>query len=177
MYDISKPPRVAPLPKSEWNDEVTALMGPIQKPLNIFLTLIRHPKLFKRWSVFATHILQKNTLPERERELVILRVGVLCKSAYEFHQHTSIGLDSGLTAEEIERTKQGVQAWAGQDALLIQATDELVTDKRMADETWAALSAQLSEQQMMDLVFTVGQYTLVSMALNTFGVQIEDSAP
>ena len=27
---------------------------------------------------------------------------------------------------------------------------------------------------MMDLVFTVGQYNLVSMALNSFGVQLDE---
>ena len=31
-----------------------------------------------------------------------------------------------------------------------------------------------SEQQRMDVVFTVGQYRMISAALNTFGVQIED---
>jgi len=40
--------------------------------------------------------------------------------------------------------------------------------------TWAALSAKYDDQQMLDVVFTVGQYTLVSMALNTFGVQLDD---
>ena len=49
-----------------------------------------------------------------------------------------------------------------------------VADKFVDDSTWAALAASWNQQQLMDIVFTVGQYTLVSMALNTFGVQIED---
>jgi 4-carboxymuconolactone decarboxylase len=42
-----------------------------------------------------------------------------------------------------------------------------------ARATWKALAQHYSEQQLMDLVFTVGEYTLVSMALNSFGVQLD----
>ena len=38
----------------------------------------------------------------------------------------------------------------------------------------AALAAHYTTEQLIDLVFVVGQYTMVSMALNTFGVQIEE---
>jgi 4-carboxymuconolactone decarboxylase len=31
--------------------------------------------------------------------------------------------------------------------------------------------------QMMDVIFTVGQYNLVSMALNTLGVQQDEGFP
>ena len=35
------------------------------------------------------------------------------------------------------------------------------------------LAATWSEEQLMDFIFAVGQYRLVSMALNTLGVQID----
>ena len=57
---------------------------------------------------------------------------------------------------------------------MLQATDELHEDKIISDETWAALGEHFSDQQMMDLVFAVGQYTLVSMALRTLGVPLDD---
>jgi alkylhydroperoxidase family enzyme len=106
---------------------------------------------------------------------VILRVGYLCKSGYEWTQHVEIGLRDGLTAPEIARIKQGADAadWSEDDRLLLRATDELHTDKFISDATWAALSAHFSEKQLMDLVYTVGQYTQVSMILNTFGVPLD----
>jgi hypothetical protein len=58
--------------------------------------------------------------------------------------------------------------------LLVRATDELHADACLSDATWQALSATYNQQQLMDLVFTVGQYNLVSMALNSFGVQLDD---
>jgi 4-carboxymuconolactone decarboxylase len=168
-------PRLLPLPESEWSDEARELLPRGARPLNIFTTLLRHPKLFKRWMVFGGHILSKSTLPARERELLILRTGWLCQSAYEFHQHAAIALNSGLSREEIERLGQPSGDWNARDAALVQAADELHRDFMIGDVTWAVLRETWDEKQLLDILFTVGQYTLVSMVLNTLGVQIEDA--
>jgi alkylhydroperoxidase family enzyme len=173
-------PRIEPLPESEWTDEIRELLpkSPDGKlrPLNIFTTLARYPKLLKRWQVFGNHVLAKSTLPARERELVILRTGFLCKSGYEFHQHTRIGLASGLTSDEIAKLQRAATEWTGKDAVLIRATDELHADQFISEATWKELAQSWNQQQLMDLVFAIGQYTLVSMALNSFGVQIEEGS-
>jgi alkylhydroperoxidase family enzyme len=167
-------PRLAPLPDAEIDPEIRARLGsgPI---LNIFRTLARHPKLMKRWLVFGNHVLGHSTLAPRERELVILRTGWLCRSGYEWGQHVRIARDSGLSDDEIERIPAGAEApgWSEPDRALLRATDELREDAFISDATWQALARDLNEQQRMDLVFTVGQYQLVSMALNSFGVQPE----
>ena len=41
--------------------------------------------------------------------------------------------------------------------------------------TYRAIADRYDEQQMLDLVFTVGQYHLVSMALNSFRVARDDT--
>jgi 4-carboxymuconolactone decarboxylase len=174
-------PRIPPLPESEWSAEVRELLPKASsatgdRPLNIFTTLARHPKLFKRWMVFGGHVLSKSTLPARERELVILRTGWLCRSQYEFHQHTRIALASGLSRDEIRKTTLGLEVWTGRDRALLRAADELHTDQMICDETWNELRDSYSEQQVMDLIFAIGQYTLVSMVLNTLRVQTEDGS-
>jgi 4-carboxymuconolactone decarboxylase len=174
-------PRIPPLPESEWSPEVRELLPKSggasgERTLNIFTTLARHPKLLKRWMVFAGHVLSKSTLPARERELVILRTGWLCQSHYEFHQHTRIALASGLSRDEIRKITLGPDAWSGRDRALLRAADELHADQMIGDETWRELREGLSEQQMIDLLFAIGQYTLVSMVLNTLGVQTENGS-
>jgi len=172
-------PRIPPLPKEEWSDEVRGLLPSDRTPLNIFTTLVRHPSLFKRWTVFGGYILSRSSLPARERELLILRTGYRCNSPYEFHQHTRIGLDAGLTADEIKRLTQPLDAnarWSAEDAVLLTAADELHDDQMITDATWAKLRERWDEKQLIDILFTVGQYTLVSMVLNTLGVQTEDGS-
>lgn len=147
--------------------------------LNIFRTLAHHPKLLKRWLVFGNHVLAKSTLPERERELVILRTGWRCGSQYEFGQHTVIGERAGLTSEEIRALTLDPEehGWDPGDRALIAAADELHDDQCIGDDTWLALAERWNEQQILDLVFAIGQYTLVSMALNSCGVQLDEGIP
>ena len=130
----------------------------------------------KRWQVFGNHVLNKSTLPPRDRELLILRIGWLCRSEYEFGQHVVIGKREGLSDEEIERVTHGPdeEGWDPFDATLLRAADELHRDAFLSDATWKELAARYDTMQLMDVIFTVGQYNLVSMALNTLGVQIEE---
>jgi 4-carboxymuconolactone decarboxylase len=171
-------PRLAPLQPSEWNEQQRELLTRGNQPrvLNVFATLVRHQDLYRRWLPFANHVLFKSTLPPREREMAILRIGWLCRSGYEFHQHTRIGRQAGLSDAEIERLKGSPDAatWTEAESALLRAVDDLHGDQFISDETWQRLGKHYSTNQVIDLVFAVGQYTLVSMALNSFGVQIEE---
>ncbi|MBK6411830.1 carboxymuconolactone decarboxylase family protein [Sphingopyxis sp.] len=146
------------------------------KILNIFRTLAHAPRALTAFLAWGNYILSKrNALTARDRELVILRTGYNCRSGYEWTQHKRIGLDCGLTEAEIARVKAGPDAvgWSDLDQAMLRATDELTCDHFVTDATWAAL-ARLGNKGRMDLVMTVGQYTQVSMILNSFGVQVED---
>ena len=129
--------------------------------------------------VFANHILGKSTLSDRDRELLILRIGYLCQAGYEWGQHVQIAKRIGMTDQEIRSAKEGpgMKGLDEKDRLLLTATDELHADSHVGDETWRRLADLYSVEQMMDLVFTVGQYNLVSMALNSFGVQLDEGLP
>ena len=83
---------------------------------------------------------------------------------------------AGLTASDIANIKLGPDApgISGNDAALLQAADELVRDHFISEPTWSKLAARFTQDQLMDLVFAVGHYTMISMALNSFGVQLED---
>ena len=87
--------------------EKNAMNGQI---FNIFKVLAHHPSLVKRWTPFAGHILSKQTLPFRDRELLILRIGWLNQAEYEFAQHELIAKKGGVSDADIERLKQGPKA-------------------------------------------------------------------
>jgi len=175
-------PRIPALEADEWTEEQKALLEPFVargNVFNIFKTMANHPDLARRWMVFANHVLGKSTLAIRERELVILRIGFLCQSGYEWGQHVLIARAAGMSDEEIRscRTGPDTPGISELDRLLLKATDELHEDAHISDATWQNLEKHLSRQQLMDLVFTVGQYNLVSMALNSFGVQADEGLP
>ena len=170
-------PRLAPTTEADWDDETRERLDALGR-LNIFTTLAHHPKLLKRWLVFGGHVLVKSTLPERERELVILRTGWRCACEYEFGQHVVIGRGAGLTDQEIARCcVEDLEGWSPSDAAIVTAADELVADKSLSDTTWAALTAEWTTQQVLDLIFAIGQYTLTCMALSSLRVQRDEGVP
>src|SRR5215469_488930 len=124
------------------------------KVINIFRVLMNHPRLTRAWTRFAGYILSdRQTLKPREREMIILRIGWLNQSPYEFEQHMRIAKQSGLSDDEIERITKGSKAgWNKLDAALIQAADELFENSLVSDETWKTLSERFDTQEMMDIV-------------------------
>lgn len=175
-------PRIPALDEKDWDEAVEEMMQPFVRQgrvFNIFRTMANHPDLARRWLVFGNHILGKSTLSPRDREMLILRIGYLCQSGYEWGQHVLISREIGMSDDEIRLCQTGpeTEGVSDYDRLLLTAADELHKDAHVSDETWGGLSEILNTQQMMDLVFTVGQYNLVSMALNSFGVQPDDGLP
>lgn len=178
----STEPRIPPLRDEELTHDQAAVLERFRMPtgvLNLFRTLVHSPKALKRFATWGNYVLSdRNTLPADRRELVILRTGLLCRSAYEWAQHVQLGRMTGLTDEEIERIKSGPDhaGWNAADRALLRAVEELHAHQRVGDDTWQALGddAGLDPRGKMDLVFTVGHYTMVAMMLRSFGVQLDD---
>jgi len=178
--DKKDTPRIPPLAEVEWSDEQRKLLGYAHREggfYNVIGTMARHWDASKALGGMGAHVLGPTSrLPARDRELLILRTAWLCKAEYEWAQHVHIGLKAGLERDEIARVKQGPQdpGWSAFDATLIRAADELHAQQCVGNETWAELSAVYDQLQLMDVVFAVGQYTLVAMALKSFGTPLDE---
>ncbi len=171
-------PRIAALSDAELTPEQLEIVKPVQgtEILNLFRTLVRIPdalSALKSWGAYVVSRRQGLTL--RDAEVIILRTGWLCKSGYEWNQHSRVAERAGFTGQEIERIKAGADApgWTERERALIRACDDLNADQHISDASWAGLKAHLTEAQCMDLVFLVAQYTQIAMMLNSFGVQLE----
>jgi 4-carboxymuconolactone decarboxylase len=179
---MSRPtaPRIPPLPpdqRDEQADELLARVGaPVRAANNLFATLVRHPGLFRRWLPFGGKLLA-GRLPDRDRELLILRTAWRCGSDYEWTQHQSIARDAGVTPPEIEWLQldhaPDAPGWAPFDATLVRAADELHDEGCLSDATWAALAERYDERQLIELPMLVGHYHLLAFTLSSLGVQLE----
>ena len=185
-------PRIPPIPPSEWPPEMRNALAALRPPnprhplpprddsrpkgLNVLGTLAQHPELTRAYHTFNGHVLFASTISPRQRELLVLRVAAVRDAEYEWAQHVVQAADAGLTDDEIARVAEGPDAdgWAPPERALLRAADELVTDAMVSDETWALLAAELDVRQLMDVVFTVGAYDLLAMALRSFGVELDD---
>ncbi len=174
-------PRITPLSDAaltpEQREALLRAVVPGRQPLNIFRTFAHAPDALTPFLTWGSYILsKKNSLNARQREIVILRIGYLCRSGYEWTQHVEIGLRAGISEAEIEAIKTGAEApnWSPADAALIRASDDLHASQFISDKVWAELKLHFTDRQCMDCILTAGQYTLVSMLLNSPGVQLDE---
>ena len=175
-------PRLAPVtdPTPE-QAEVLEKAGtrPGQDPLNIFATMVHNRRVANRAVVLGGAFLNRGTIPEREREVVILRVGHRASAVYEFGQHVLIGKRVGLTDEEISALATNVSdhEWSDGDRALIAMVDDLCADDCVSDTTWEALASHWNDEQLVELLMLAGYYRMISGFLNSAGVQLDDGVP
>lgn len=171
-------PRLLPVDEADLQEKTLGSLAPYRdqdgRIYAIWATLAHHEDALRRYLVFSNHVLGKNTLPLTSRELMILRIAARAQAAYEWDQHVRIARRAGLADETILAAATG--AWEGLDELdrvLLTATDSLVESQNIDDELWDRLSAHLSTEQVIDVLYTVGQYLTVATVINTLGVRTE----
>lgn len=170
--------RILPVPEEALTPGIAAAVAPMKALgpiLNVFRTLAHNEDAFHGYMAWAMYLLMKSSVNARERELLVLRAGYVCKSGYEWAQHAPIGRRAGLTDAEIAAIKLGADApnWNAADRALLRFTDELIGAMRVTDATWAAVRDHFSEQQMLDITYIVSFYVQVSMILNAVGIQLD----
>src|SRR6185295_17915017 len=176
---VDKEARIPPLQPREWTPEQRKRFDPNgtgQRAANVFVTFVRNPPADRVRGPINQHILNSTTLSVRQRETLLMRIGVLCRSEYEWAAHSRLGRRAGMTDADVARIIAGpgsaLESGGGDplEIALIRATDELYRDDRVTDDTWAALAKGLDTKQLLDVLIAIGGYRSTSMAINSAGV-------
>ncbi|MET9819066.1 carboxymuconolactone decarboxylase family protein [Streptomyces sp. NPDC006355] len=171
-------PRLHPVQEKDIPEKALAALEPYRNTdgdiYTIWATLAAHPDALRRFLVFGNHVLGKNTLPVRLRELVILRIAWQAQAEYEWLQHARIARRVGVSDDEIRALgRLEPDGFDEVEQTLLSATDQLVAEADLDDAVWKRLRDRFSAEQLIDLVYTVGQYQTVAMAINSFRIQPE----
>ncbi|MFM9591764.1 carboxymuconolactone decarboxylase family protein [Streptomyces scabiei] len=171
-------PRLQPVDEADLQEKTLASLAPYRdqdgRIHTIWATLAHHEDALRRHLVFSNHVLGKNTLPLPSRELMILRIAARAQAAYEWDQHVRIARRAGLADDTILAAATG--AWDELDDLdrvLLSATDSLVERQGVDDDLWIRLTEHLSTEQVIDVLYTVGQYLTIATVINTLGIRTE----
>jgi len=174
-------PRIPPLTVDQLTAEQKEIAaGQIREDgtmLNLYGTMINHPALYGPRYTFGSYILRDSSLPADVRELLIMRTGWLLRAEYEWAHHVPYAKQAGLSEDDIQRIAAGPDAegWSERDQAVLRAADELRREAFITDDTWATLEKHLDTKQLVELVFTVGGYTMTGLAINSFGIQVEEA--
>ena len=168
--------RVAGGPRRKMGISLTDADGALLGPFNAYL---HAPALGARLEAAGVGLREATALAPRLREIAILVTAKHHRAQFEWYAHAKIARDEGVAPEAIAAIK------AGRAPAFPEATDaavhafavELVETSRVSDPTYAALAERLSERERVELVFVLGYYALVSMALNAFEVALPEGEP
>jgi alkylhydroperoxidase family enzyme len=171
-------PRVEPIPEVAAKARARMAESPANA-VNVLATMAHNKTISKAIGRFAGAVLTETTIPARQRELAILRMGWNCQAVYEFGQHTLFGRDAGLDDNEIYLVTRPLSQgnWSDSDRAVLQATDDLYTDDCLTDATWADLGRHFSVPEVMEIIASACCYRVVSSFLNSCGVQLDEGVP
>lgn len=196
MKTIGQPaPRIVPMTPDQWDASARDALAVFPKGFNFVMdgwnggdkqvrgmnvlgTLAHYPALAKAFTTFNAHVAGNSSLQVRDREIVILRLSWLRRSEYEYGQHVILGRRAGLGDDELKGLQEGPDAaiWSAEDADLVRAVDELHGLSRITADTWARLATRYDQTQMLDLLFLVGCYDALALAINSIGTPAEGDA-
>lgn len=145
--------------------------------LNVFKVMAHCPRVGKEFLRLGNAILFKGSLAPKFRELAILRVGDLAEATYEWTQHVPIGLEAGLTNEQIKTLHRWKDSplFNVQERAVLQYTDEVAQNIRVSEETFKAVKDFLTEEQIVELTTTIGYYGMVSRILEALEIELEEN--
>ena len=173
-------PRIPPIDRGDADPRSEAQFARIESlggyVPNMHLTFGSHPELYSAWLPFAVHVMPNSSLPARERQILILGTSFAWRAVYPWAHHAKISEAlRALSADEVARIADGPEhpSWSDAEAALLRACIETRSDGRIAEGTWQLLAARYDAKQLLDIVFTIGQYGLIASALNSLEVQLE----
>jgi 4-carboxymuconolactone decarboxylase len=169
-------PRIPPV--ESFDEEAAAAAAktpqrPDGRPLNVFGTLAHRPALMARVNALGGYFVTRGLLDFRTRELVILRTAGTSRSPYELYHHRAAGERSGLTGAEIAAAEDPstTYAWSAVDRALLDVVDELLSQRTVSDERWAALTAVFDDDHCLEVLMLCGFYAMLAGMLNGLGVE------
>jgi AhpD family alkylhydroperoxidase len=166
---------LAPPYAPETEAELTALMPPGMEPLTLFRTLAHNPRVLRKFRLGA--LLDRGSIPMRDRELVILRTSARRGCEYEWGVHVAaFAARVGLTEAEVAATAADAidtDVFAPREQALLGMVDALCATARVSDALFAELRAHFDDAQIVELLVLCGYYHAVAFVANAAGLAPE----
>ncbi len=168
-------PRIAPAPPAATpegralEERIRAARGEINP---LYAALLNSPPVAHGWEQMLTAIRQKTDLPAHLRELVILRIAVLNRAAYEFASHLPHARAAGVPEEKLAGVRSGDPApFAARERLVLEYTEAMTRAVEVPDALFARIADAFDPRGRVELTATIAAYNMVSRFLVALQIQ------
>ena len=143
--------------------------------LSVFRVLLRHEDLAAAVHGLLRQLLWNGCLDARLRELVIMRIGWVQGSDYEWTQHWRVARMLEVSESDLLAVRDWPDASFGpSERAVLAATDETLGSGAISASTWAALEQYLpSAEARIELVVAIANWTMFAQLLRSLAVPLE----
>jgi AhpD family alkylhydroperoxidase len=157
--------------------DIVAARGEV---LLLYRVLLNSPPLAAGWEKLLTAIRKQSTIPANLRELIILRVAILNRAAYEFQAHVPHARLAGVSDAKIEAVRRwrspdgssesGV-AFDADEELVLELADTMTRDVEVPSALMDRVQRRFDDRGTLEAVATVAAYNMVSRLLVALGIE------
>ena len=169
---------MARLPYLDRSDLLPEHQDLLARNLNLYRVLAHSPRAARALNTLARYIRDGSRLDPRLRELAILQVSYLARSAWGYSHHVRIGREVHLSDDEIraiaDETAGRPTSFEPLAKAVLRAAREMTTSLSVSDATFAELSRELDNERLTDLMVTIAFYNGLVRLLETMKVDVED---
>ena len=169
---------MARLPYLDKSDVLPEHQDLLARNINLYRLLAHSPRAARSLNTLARFIRDGSRLDPRLRQLAILQVGYVTRSAYEYSHHIRISREFGVSDDDIraiaEETAGRATALAPLDKAVLRAAREITLDIALSDEAFEELRRGLDPERLTDLIITIGHYNSLVRVLAAMRIDVED---
>ena len=169
---------MARLPYLDRSDLLPEHQDLLARNLNLYRVLAHSPRAARALNTLARYIRDGSRLDPRLRELAILQVSYLTRSAWGYSHHVRIGREVHLSDDEIraigDETAGRPTCFEPLAKAVLRAAREMTTGLSVSDQTFAELRRELDSERVTDLMVTISFYNGLVRLLETMQVDVEE---
>jgi alkylhydroperoxidase family enzyme len=169
---------MARLPYLDRSDLLPEHQDLLARNLNLYRVLAHSPRAARALNTLARYIRDGSRLDPRLRELAILQVSYLARSAWAFSHHVRIGREVHISDDDIravtDETAGRPTKFEPLAKAVLRAAREMTTELSVSDEAFTALRKELDNERLTDLMVTIAFYNGLVRLLETMQVDVEE---
>ena len=162
--------------QQEISDRISSRRGGTRGP---FLVWLRSPELCEKVEALGAYCRFESSLNPRLRELSLLIAARHFDAQYSWNAHVRKAIDLGVSAESLHALAENEEpSFANRDEqALYQFSTEILRNHFISDETFTLALAEFGERGLVDIIGSLGNFSMLAMLLNTFQVDLQAVEP
>ena len=122
-------------------------------------------------------LLEENKFDTRLREMMIMRIGWVTGSGYEWTQHWRVAAEAGIPPEDVlaVRDWKNSTRLTAADKAILAATDECLEGKSISDAAWAEVAKHVTDPaHQVEFVIAMGNWMTFSLLFRNLRIPLAD---